>query len=649
MLIKKINVSNFGKLSDITVTPADGLNLIYAPNEGGKTTLLSFVKYIFYGTKQKKDYKDLTFKERFMPWNSMVMSGSCEIEYCSDNFVVQRSESNNQSNLVVIRESTANEEKHITNPGKEFFGVNEKAFTDSFFIKELAKFSDLTDEGEIISTLTDSYNEKNTYNKVKSELNEELSQICSSKRKTSKTEIINTKISEYEEMIRVNNDKISKINEKIALIDECKKEQEIITNEIKHLEKKRKNDTITNIKNKIENLKDEQYSLKSEYFESTTDSNLSEEDKKILIDDFVEITDSISKTNKAIYKNILTGSLFLTLTVLLSCLTVYKSILCVIPAFLCFTSSFILFFRVKKLSKTVKSLQYNLCGLKNRQSLLMSELKLRNRAECLLYISALKSESTKITNKYLNQRLEQINHEILRLQTILDSDDGLDKISASDTIFFTNLKLNDIIIQKEKKLSELNNNIIVLSHYNDELIALEDDNQNIYSEIRRLNEEKNLLLNEAEIIERSLDILEKSFLNVKKSFIPDLSKRTAENLRYIIGDEYNCITFDKDFNIFFKKDGFVRNSKYLSSGTFDALYFSLRLAIIEMITQKDTAFPIFIDDIFSNCDDIRAEKIMELIYNLSKKYQVFVCTCRKRDVDFLKAKHNVNIISMQKG
>ena len=46
MLIKKINILNFGKLSDKTITPTSGLNVIYAPNEGGKTTLLSFIKYI---------------------------------------------------------------------------------------------------------------------------------------------------------------------------------------------------------------------------------------------------------------------------------------------------------------------------------------------------------------------------------------------------------------------------------------------------------------------------------------------------------------------------------------------------------------------------------------------------------------------------
>ena len=53
--------------------------------------------------------------------------------------------------------------------------------------------------------------------------------------------------------------------------------------------------------------------------------------------------------------------------------------------------------------------------------------------------------------------------------------------------------------------------------------------------------------------------------------------------------------------------------------------------------------------IFCNCDDDRAEKLINVIYNLSKKYQVFVCTCRSRELDFLKNKSDINIIDIQKG
>ena len=198
MLIKKINISNFGKLSDINVFPDEGLNVIYTPNEGGKTTFLSFFKYIFYGLKHKKAYKDLTFKERYMPWNSLPMSGSCEFSTDSGEYIIQRTDSDTVSKLSVINLKSGAEDNRNFIPGTEFFKMGERAFSDSFFINELTNLIDFSNNGEIFSMLSDSCNEQNTYHKVKSELQEKLAQLVSPKRKASSLEIINSKILDCE-------------------------------------------------------------------------------------------------------------------------------------------------------------------------------------------------------------------------------------------------------------------------------------------------------------------------------------------------------------------------------------------------------------------------------------------------------------------
>ena len=61
MTIDEIKINNFGNLSDIHLTPGDGLNIIYAENGAGKSTLLNFIKFVFYGTKVKKLPGDLSF------------------------------------------------------------------------------------------------------------------------------------------------------------------------------------------------------------------------------------------------------------------------------------------------------------------------------------------------------------------------------------------------------------------------------------------------------------------------------------------------------------------------------------------------------------------------------------------------------------
>ena len=90
MTIDKISIDSFGKLSNLEIMPASGLNIIYAPNESGKSTLLSFIKFVFYGTRQKKVKGDMTFKEKYMPWSGLPMSGSIEFTHNGKKYIIYR-------------------------------------------------------------------------------------------------------------------------------------------------------------------------------------------------------------------------------------------------------------------------------------------------------------------------------------------------------------------------------------------------------------------------------------------------------------------------------------------------------------------------------------------------------------------------------
>ena len=59
MIIKKINIVGFGKLSDFSLDFTSGSNVVYGKNEDGKTTIMAFIKMMFYGTtsKQSESYK----------------------------------------------------------------------------------------------------------------------------------------------------------------------------------------------------------------------------------------------------------------------------------------------------------------------------------------------------------------------------------------------------------------------------------------------------------------------------------------------------------------------------------------------------------------------------------------------------------------
>ena len=52
MKIKSIYISAFGGLKDKRLDFSDGFNIIYGDNENGKSTVMAFIKMMFYGTER---------------------------------------------------------------------------------------------------------------------------------------------------------------------------------------------------------------------------------------------------------------------------------------------------------------------------------------------------------------------------------------------------------------------------------------------------------------------------------------------------------------------------------------------------------------------------------------------------------------------
>ena len=82
----------FGKLSGQTLTCAPGLNVIQAPNEGGKSTWAAFLRAMFYGIDlRSRDKKGcLADKNRYQPWTGAAMEGTLELEWQGRSITLRR-------------------------------------------------------------------------------------------------------------------------------------------------------------------------------------------------------------------------------------------------------------------------------------------------------------------------------------------------------------------------------------------------------------------------------------------------------------------------------------------------------------------------------------------------------------------------------
>ncbi|MGN0985696.1 MAG: ATP-binding protein [Candidatus Enterenecus sp.] len=94
MKIKKMTAT-FGALDRATLTPGEGLTVITAPNEGGKSTWAGFLKAMLYGvdTRDRDKTGYLADKNRYQPWSGAPMSGELELEWQGRDITLRRASS----------------------------------------------------------------------------------------------------------------------------------------------------------------------------------------------------------------------------------------------------------------------------------------------------------------------------------------------------------------------------------------------------------------------------------------------------------------------------------------------------------------------------------------------------------------------------
>lgn len=155
MKITEIHIASFGGLKNKTITPHHGFNIIYGDNEAGKTTVITFIRAIFYGAGAKRG-ADLSKKirEKYAPWNGEPMMGSVTFEHEGARYRIERSfgKTERQDNATLFNLDLGTKEKVTESLGERFFGVDLEAFTRCFFIADGGKID--SGDGELSGKLS---------------------------------------------------------------------------------------------------------------------------------------------------------------------------------------------------------------------------------------------------------------------------------------------------------------------------------------------------------------------------------------------------------------------------------------------------------------------------------------------------------------
>jgi len=192
MKIKKIYISAFGKFKDYTLDFTDGLNVIYGENENGKSTLMAFVKMMFYGSGRANSQISKSPRLKYTPWSGDKMAGKIYFEHNSTNYCLEREFMKGDSTDKVRLTNTdlGTTETVTPNVGYDFFAVSSAAFDRTVFIGSVGGFSNDDDaNGEInakLSNITLTGDEDISYQTVIDRIIDAKQKLMSKRGKTGK-------------------------------------------------------------------------------------------------------------------------------------------------------------------------------------------------------------------------------------------------------------------------------------------------------------------------------------------------------------------------------------------------------------------------------------------------------------------------------
>lgn len=164
----------------------------------------------------------------------------------------------------------------------------------------------------------------------------------------------------------------------------------------------------------------------------------------------------------------------------------------------------------------------------------------------------------------------------------------------------------------------------------------------VVEEIHALEEKVSLLEEEHEALTLARTHLKASFDEIGRSFGPKVNGKTEEIFRVLTKGKYQRVAVDKEFHISVEDEKRKRIYEwgFLSSGTIDQAYLALRLAVADLVLQDGEPLPLFLDDVFTQYDDQRAEEGMQFLKDYVSKgaepMQGIIFTCHERMYAFAK-------------
>lgn len=291
--------------------------------------------------------------------------------------------------------------------------------------------------------------------------------------------------------------------------------------------------------------------------------------------------------------------------------------------------------------------------LKDKHELLQKKIAAYEEELELIGFDKLKDDSATYLEYYEAQALRMkdlsIREEALKysLKSIIGERDEeeirqeletLSELGITEGVDFKELEEKERSInEKELKVIDETNEVLLKlgGLRNLESLFIEDS-------ILLLKNEETELLRRYEVLCLTRDLMKESYDKLRHDYAKDLNEKVTEIYAEITGAG-RTIKVNELFGLNYSEGGMLFSEEFLSTGSIEQLYLSLRLAMAEIMFPK-TKVPFFLDEPFVSYDKVRLGKVLDYLMSKKNQYQLFIFTCQEREMELVK--EGATIISL---
>lgn len=682
MRITELQIIKFGKFSDFTIKINDGLNVIYGKNEAGKSTALLFIKSMFYGiaAKRKKN-GEISDRMRIIPWNGERAAGRIKLIVDSRRIEIYREFGMRASgDIVRVTDSDTGEDFFDTfvqgeEVGERLLGMSRQMFERTLWIGQddvcmrgrndeiTARLMNFLDSGSAADVSVDSAlsqlekkelsikarTKRNTKGEIDL-LEEERERLSVRLHQIKTDEILQRKNCEHLKELEAHSKRLEKEFDNLNAF----RKSELAKEKIKRVERL---DGCLRREMQLGNTR--MFQLFKHKASPETVAGIESEHKRISELEVLAYEQKASlNSNEKIFEKRKKAALKNQVPVCVStAVIIIACVLCFVlnlGAELCFgllgtvavlavvsgVIVFILNRSLKSLSVQIEDMKIKLGKIRSEifeteqhLSQILEELECENYADFEKKLGIYSEDKAKIkmcrdiyAEALGNDDYAELKKEADELKKFVIHDKSVTNIDYEE-------RLKALETEKERTLSQIIGLKNSINAYNESNLAVDIEVQ--LNDIDKRIAQKQ---RELKAVRLAAECLGQAYKKIKSDFTPYLNHETMSLLSEMTSGQHENIRIADDFSVNLNglgDSGEQKQAEFFSMGTYNQIYFALRLAIMRMTVSPENRV-LYIDDMLMTYDDERCCRTIGMLKRIcdNENVQILLFTCHSRDIDY---------------